>query len=269
MDSVALHTVQRALAQGLPSDPALARVQAYLDRESKEPILLFGLRGGRATAYDTLQRLADGDIKLAEWAKLEGEAPIPNWIGFPRPFLRYNQALLLESMNREVAIANRPLWEQAKLWTQYKADRKSHTAGPARIVGILAEVISPAHEVLGRAFLRIRALLSVGKVLVAFERFRLVHRRWPDSIDELAPQILADIPFDPFTARALVLKRLNDGLTIYALGSDQTDNGGQFHRRGGDEPGYDLGYRLWDEGVRGQPPVLPDLPDVVFAPGRI
>ncbi len=104
--------------------------------------------------------------------------------------------------------------------------------------------------------------------MVAFERFRLVQRRWPDSIDELAPQFLADIPVDPFTARALVLKRLNDGLTIYALGSDQTDNGGQFHRRGGDEPGYDLGYRVWDEGVRGQPPVLPDLPDVVFAPGR-
>ncbi len=148
-DSVALHTVQRALAHGLPSDPALARIQACLDRESKEPILLFGLRGDRATAYDTLQRLADGDIKLAEWAKLEGKPPIPNWIGFPRPFVRYNQALLLDSMNRAVAIASRPLWEQAKLWSQYEADRKSHRAGPDRVLGILAEVLSPAHQVGG------------------------------------------------------------------------------------------------------------------------
>lgn len=265
-DSAALHTVQRALAQGRPSDPALSRVQECLDRESKEPILLFALRGDRATAYDTFQRLADGDIKIADWAKVEGKPPNPNWIGFPRPFVRYNQALLLESTNRAVAIAGQPLWEQPKLWTQYEADRKSHSNGPGLVVGFLAEILSPAHEVTGRAFLRIQALLRVGQVMVAVERFRLVHGHWPDSIDRLVPRFLAERPADPFTARDLVLRKLSDGVTIYSLGSDHTDNGGKFRARGRDEPGYDLGYRLWDERVRGQPSKRSDLPENVFAP---
>jgi hypothetical protein len=265
-DSVALHTAQRALAQGLPSDPALARVQECLDRESTEPILLFGLRGDRATVYDTLQRLADGEIKLIDWTKQEVKSAGAKFVGFPRPFVRYNQALLLESMNRTVAIAGQPLWEQRKLWTQYEADRKSHSNGPGRVLGFLAEILSPAYESAGRAFLRIQALLRVGQVMVAVERFRLVHGRWPDSIDSLVPRFLAERPADPLTARQLVLKKLSDGVTIYSLGSDQTDNGGKFHTGGRDDPGYDLGYRLWDEGVRGQPPKQPDLPENVFAP---
>jgi hypothetical protein len=169
-------------------------------------------------------------------------------------------------MNRTVAIAGQPLWEQPKLWTQYEADRKSYSNGPGRVLGFLAEILSPAYESAGRAFVRIKSLLSVGQVMVAVERFRLVHRRWPESVDKLVPRFLGAVPADPFTARQLVLKKLSDGVTIYSLGSDQTDNGGKFHIRGRDDPGYDLGYRLWDEGVRRQPPEQPDLPENAFAP---
>jgi hypothetical protein len=60
---------------------------------------------------------------------------------------------------------------------------------------------------------------------------------------------------------SLVLRAMmGDRATAYdtfqrlVVGSDQTDNGGRFEPRGRDDPGYDLGYRLWVEEGRGRPP---------------
>jgi hypothetical protein len=99
-----------------------------------------------------------------------------------------------------------------------------------------------------------RTHLRVGRVMAAVERFRLEHGRWPDAIHTLAPRFLPAAPVDPFTGHELILKKLDDGLAIYSLGSDQTDNGGRFELRGRDDPGYDLGYRLWNEDARERPP---------------
>ena len=161
-------------------------------------------------------------------------------------FIRFNQAIFLESMNRAVAIANRPPWEQSSLWLKLEADRKAPFKGPDRVFGILAKTLAPVHGVAGLAFLRVKALLCVGRVVVAVERFRLARGRWPNTIDALAPRFLPAAPIDPFTGRELILKVLDDGLVIYSPG-DQTDNGGRFEPRGRDDPGYDLGYRLWND----------------------
>jgi hypothetical protein len=140
---VALLTIQRVLAQGLPSAQPLAKVQGCLARESTEPLLHFALRSDRATACETLQRWTDGGMSLSEWAAPEDKAPVASFFGFsqlPKPVITYNQAILLESMNRAVAIARQPLWEQAKLWAEFEAVRRSRGTGPARVLGALAEL---------------------------------------------------------------------------------------------------------------------------------
>jgi hypothetical protein len=256
-DSVALFTMQRTLAQGQASDRALVEIQECLARESEESLVLLAVMGDRATAYDTFQRLATGEVNLGDWAQRDSDERPVNSVGsnmLPRMFIKYNQAVMMESMNRAVDIARRPLWEQANLWARYEADRKSRGKAGARMVSILADILAPAHGAAGLGFLRVKALLRVGRVMVAVERFRLMHGRWPDAIDMLVPSFLVAVPIDPFTGRGLILRKLGDGVVIYALGSDQTDNGGRFERRGRDDPGYDLGYRLWVEEVRGRPP---------------
>jgi hypothetical protein len=48
-------------------------------------------------------------------------------------------------------------------------------------------------------------------------------------------------------------KRLPDGLVIYSVGPDLTDNGGTLNRQNPIAPGDDLGFRLWDVAQRGTP----------------
>ena len=53
---------------------------------------------------------------------------------------------------------------------------------------------------------------------LAAERFRLDRGRWPDSLEQLVPSYLSEIPRDPFVDAPLKLRKLPDGLFIYSVG---------------------------------------------------
>jgi hypothetical protein len=51
--------------------------------------------------------------------------------------------------------------------------------------------------------------------------------RYPESLEELVPGILAEVPVDPFTGKPLVYRREGEGFIVYSLGSNQKDDGGR------------------------------------------
>jgi len=62
------------------------------------------------------------------------------------------------------------------------------------------------------------------------------------------------IPFDPFDGLPLRYRRLDDGVMIYSISSDGVDNNGNLDTAHPNQPGVDIGYRLWDVAKRRQPP---------------
>jgi hypothetical protein len=99
---------------------------------------------------------------------------------------------------------------------------------------------------MGVSFLRNQTLLRCAVVALAVERYRVVHNRWPDSLDSLVPQFLAKVPLDPYDAKPLRYRRLEDGVVIFALGPDGKDYGGKLDPQKQAKPGTNLGFRLWD-----------------------
>ena len=65
------------------------------------------------------------------------------------------------------------------------------------------------------------------------------------------------MPTDPFDGRPLRLAKVQDGIVIYSVGHDKTDDGGNLDRDEPQQPGVDLGFRLWDPPQRRQPPRPP------------
>jgi hypothetical protein len=89
---------------------------------------------------------------------------------------------------------------------------------------------------------------------IAVERYRLANGRWPESLQELSPNLLNTGPLGPFDGAPLRYRRVADGVVIYTVGNDGTDDGGNLNRAGGPAKGTDLGCQLWDVKHRGQPP---------------
>ncbi len=159
--------------------------------------------------------------------------------------IKNSRAVLLRLANELVEIAKRPLEEQP-----VALERLEKSARPrpllARVLGWpLTSSLRYCHA--GVAYLRSAA------VLLAVERFRLRHGRWPEALAELVPDFLSAVPLDPLDGRPLRLRRLEDGVVVYSVGLDGKDDGGRLDGKALTEQGIDLGYRLWDPGHRGLP----------------
>ena len=84
------------------------------------------------------------------------------------------------------------------------------------------------------------ALLAVLAVL----RYEKERGKYPDSLQELVPAgYLKQLPMDPYSGKALVYRKTDDGFMLYGLGSNFKDDGGEVVR---DDKGR---VRKWaDEG---------------------
>ncbi len=99
--------------------------------------------------------------------------------------------------------------------------------------------------------------LQVAQTALAVEEWRMKHGRWPDSLERLVPELLDAVPQDPFSEGSIRYARTDNGVVVYSVGEDGTDDGGIT----GEQPvqkaavqiedGWDLTFHLLDPELRG------------------
>ena len=70
------------------------------------------------------------------------------------------------------------------------------------------------------------ARLRAGRAALAVERHRQAKGSLPEKLDDLVPTFLPSILRDPFDGAPLRYKRLPGGFSVYSIGTDGADNGG-------------------------------------------
>jgi hypothetical protein len=73
----------------------------------------------------------------------------------------------------------------------------------------------------------LEAIMLTSRAGLACRLYKSRNGRYPESLEELVPGILAEIPIDPFTGKPLVFRREGEGFIVYSLGSNQKDDGGR------------------------------------------
>jgi hypothetical protein len=251
----AIPCLETALAQAEARANALAPVQSLLEDEARHPHRMIALRGERAITDDLAEQIQAGKRSFRE---------IPDFSEFPfiyRTFsnrinLRENQATVLEMNTRAVVIGQKPEAEQiaamkalneewrvgAVKWSFMERNRRLTER-------LLMGNVTGIPTWLGMSDAIIRTAIAG----LAAERFRLDRGRWPDSLEQLVPTYLSEIPRDPFVGAPLKLRKLPDGLFIYSVGVDGVDHGGTINAKSRHKNGADTGFRLWDVSARRQP----------------
>lgn len=62
---------------------------------------------------------------------------------------------------------------------------------------------------------------------IALERWRLAHQRYPDSLEQLVPSLLAAVPVDACTGNPLVYRVTDGKPLLYSVGNDANDDLGK------------------------------------------
>ena len=249
--TVGTTNLERVLAQGEPSPAALAEFQHLLEEEDRHSCLLVMARGERAAWDQYVSWLESGNLTPANLAPLvgSGDEGFVVFLSVPGE-LKREHAALLRYMNQMVEAARGPETQRQKRIDELEAT--------ARRLPPLPRLLVPAMSKLANADRRTHAELRCAIAALAAERYRQEHNRWPGSVQALVDDgYLQGPPADPYDGAPLRLKRVEDGLVIYAVGPDDVDDGGKLDRTLTLDPGTDLGFRLWDAGKRRQPPLPP------------
>lgn len=264
----AVSAIVRALSQGNASDASLVAVQKDLAGEVAHDALLCAMRAQRAAYFDTLgkmtegayTRYAEGDFGRADDPRAQNgsarPAPIVQAL-YMRAYGCYNQALALSILSQAVEGAKHRPFEKrwSEHWGVYEA--RLDEGGPIqRRLGATAYTVLPLNTSFAWINYETEARFAAMRVLLAAERYRLANGRWPDTLADVVPAYLQEVPRGPYSDVPVRFIRKHGGVVAYAVGFGGEDNGGRLHPERKREPKYDIGEELWNpEFRRLAPPV--------------
>ncbi|MBN9117807.1 MAG: hypothetical protein J0I06_01335 [Planctomycetes bacterium] len=266
--TMAAEAAVRVLAITDPQNaaPELAALQVALEAELDEPVLVNGLRGERAVYDRFLGRVEDGALGADALARMGEMKPTSEGrvaLYLRRGFIPEDHRRFLRFMSDFIAAAKGPPHERLRAAERVEAEIRADRDLRYPFHGILLPTVRKPIE----ASLQYRAELLSVTTLIACERFRLKHGRWPAALAELPKDLLPTVPIDPYNGEPMRFAKLDDGITVYSTGpGPNTDRNKQ--RRNNPLGGAELGWRLYDPNRRGLPPLPPaPEPDPAADPG--
>ena len=73
------------------------------------------------------------------------------------------------------------------------------------------------------------------------------HNAYPESLAELVPSVLPELPRDPWSGQDLIYRRTADGFVLYSVADDMQDNGGTPQNPDGTSQLFDFVLRVGSE----------------------
>jgi hypothetical protein len=111
---------------------------------------------------------------------------------------------------------------------------------------LMERVLLPALGAAANKFAYSQNSVNLACVAIALERYRLAHGEFPESLDALAPQFIAQIPHDIINGQSLHYRRTDDGqFVLYSVGWNETDDGGVVVMKEGSTPSADRDQGDW------------------------
>ncbi len=71
-----------------------------------------------------------------------------------------------------------------------------------------------------------KALLDTSRLGLALEIYRIEHGDYPDTLADLVPEIIPELPLDPLTGDDYIYRQEDEGFVVYSVGRNGTDDGG-------------------------------------------
>jgi hypothetical protein len=94
------------------------------------------------------------------------------------------------------------------------------------IGNVVAALMLPALGAATNAEDRGQTMLELTRLAAALAVYRAKHGQHPDSLDDLVPGVLDELPVDVYNAKSFVYKRDGEGYLLYSAGPNGNDDGG-------------------------------------------
>jgi hypothetical protein len=209
-----------------PAGDALAALATELRRHDDEERVTNQVLADRARQIEYIFRQFYGGDPQAPHAY---RLPLRSFMHLAwRPYFTHRFVDLLRRWERRVAASRLP-WPEKRREIAATYSRSDDASSPERkrlrrwgfprdMDFVLIDFSAP--------FVQIVATERAAVTAIAVARFRRDTGRLPASLNELAPTYLPEVPQDPASGQPLLYKVTPEAFTIYSVGPDGKDDGG-------------------------------------------
>jgi hypothetical protein len=218
--------LDRVLAEK-PSERACRELIAAIDARHPAGQLARTLAGERAMALDLFETLREGkrpNIGGAEEDLLVRYQRVRRWCPW---ILDRDEATYIETMNESIAAAANA-GKRSSLDAGAAIEARSRASSSSRLGSFnpVTGLMTPSYYRMFESEVTAEARRSSARAAVAIALFRARNGRVPDRLDELVPEVLPDVPRDPWIDTPLRYKREGNGFVVYSVGKNLFDDGG-------------------------------------------
>jgi hypothetical protein len=249
---LAIQPVWEALAEHAWSDAQLQELQALFQQYDFFPQMERSLASERAAAILTADLLARGKYHLndllddpshtgSSLANQFGRIAPRGWYDLEK--LNYCRLLQMQ-LNGAFDVEKKQVFPKQIEANTNALEQAFAGRGPVTTIctrhQLLAAIMLSALDNIPRRATGAQTATDEAAIACALERFRLAKGQYPDSLKELVPQFISQLPNDVMSGEPYKYYRADDGrYVLYSVGWNGTDDGGApgqtlFNDKGGD-----------------------------------
>jgi len=202
------------------NDDALLSILNTLNSDGWQKGLTRSIETEGASIYSLFKKILEGKAKAKEVGLDIYSYKFLVWLF--RPVLQADLRYSLKLFDEMVETSKMPYFE-------FAASRESYEEKYNKIPRyyVLTRLLTPNVE---SAFLKetiIKAKILAARAGIACKIFQNRHRVFPVQLSQLVPEMLSEIPTDPFSGKPLIYRRTPSGFIVYSVGSNGKDDGGR------------------------------------------
>jgi hypothetical protein len=230
MTAINLQPIYEGLAQHRWSDAQLDELEQVLAKQDYLADFEFAMKGEKITAVKTFekQRLTR---ESKQWEESSGTNKLVtiSYRFIPGAYF-YGNELAFAQMHQQFIV---PLVDLTNRVVAPAALRQAQDAVQSGVkhysyYKVQAQMVFPAISASVMKIARIQSQVDLARVACALERFRLAQGNYPETLDALAPQFIAQLPHDIINGQPLHYRRTDNGqFVLYSVGWDDKDDGGK------------------------------------------
>jgi hypothetical protein len=146
-----------------------------------------------------------------------------------KPLLEQNHIFYIQKMTALIALSNSPFFLQKEKFREWDQDLMVNiVAWSKRGKCMISAMLLPAISSILEQQVKYTATLDSFKLALALKIYKQKHGYYPDKIAILSPEVIPELPLDPFTGKEYIYRKEGRGFIVYSIGLNEKDDNGVY-----------------------------------------
>lgn len=221
-----LTLLNRMISSRKLDDETLSKILNSLEVDTLQKGLIRSVETEGAGMYDLFRRILEGEeLEAKEFGEI---GPYNNkflvWLF--RPIIKAGMMYSMNAFDDLIEATRMPYHEYFKVRESYE---KKVDNIPRYYV--FSKLLIPSATGVSLKKATIEAKILAARAGLACKIYQNRHGTFPEELSQLVPDILSEVPTDPFSGKSLIYRRTPSGFIVYSVGSNGKDDGGRETRQ--------------------------------------